>query len=164
MNHPTNNHQMSQIKLSNEIRDLIVKEIGTLLKQQVSLKQTLREQDSQNQAANEELFLELLEVVDALEFLMEYMANNPDPSPQFIQRLPKSVGSVHKKLLNILGKRQVTPIELEGNQLDFELCKVVDREIKPDQPPQTITKVVRQGFRVKDKVLRPIEVITSKLE
>ncbi|MFM6191463.1 nucleotide exchange factor GrpE [Planktothrix sp.] len=32
------------------------------------------------------------------------------------------------------------------------------------QPPQTITKVVRQGFRVKDKVLRPIEVITSKLE
>ncbi|WP_242048911.1 nucleotide exchange factor GrpE [Planktothrix sp. FACHB-1365] len=30
--------------------------------------------------------------------------------------------------------------------------------------PQPITKVVRQGFRVNDKVLRPIEVITSKLE
>jgi molecular chaperone GrpE len=95
---------------------------------------------------------------------MEYMANNPDPSPQFIQRLPKSVGNVQKKLLNILGKRQVTPIELEGNQPDFEVCKVVDREIKPDLSPQTITKVVRQGFRVNDKVLRPIEVITSKLE
>ncbi|OIP69357.1 MAG: nucleotide exchange factor GrpE [Oscillatoriales cyanobacterium CG2_30_40_61] len=164
MNHPTSNHQMSQIKLSSEIRDRIVNEIGTLLKQQVSLKQTLREQNSQNQAANEELFLELLEVVDALDFLMEYMANNPDPSPQFIQRLPKSVGSIQKKLLNILGKRQVTPIELEGNQLDFEVCKVVDREVRPDQSPQTITKVVRQGFRVNDKVLRPIEVITSKLE
>ena len=159
MNHPTENHL-----ISSEILDRIVNKIGTLLKQEVSLKQTLREQDSQNQAANEELFLELLEVVDALDFLMEYMANNPDPSPQFIQRLPKSVGNVQKKLLNILGKRQVTPIELEGNQPDFEVCKVVDREIKPDLSPQTITKVVRQGFRVNDKVLRPIEVITSKLE
>ena len=159
MNHPTENHL-----ISSEILDRIVNKIGTLLKQEVSLKQTLREQDSENQAANEELFLELLEVVDALDFLMEYMANNPDPSPQFIQRLPKSVGNVQKKLLNILGKRQVTPIELEGNQPDFEVCKVVDREIKPDLSPQTITKVVRQGFRVNDKVLRPIEVITSKLE
>ncbi|CAC5343741.1 MULTISPECIES: nucleotide exchange factor GrpE [Planktothrix] len=159
MNHPTENHL-----ISSEILDRILNKIGTLLRQEVSLKQTLREQDSENQAANEELFLELLEVVDALDFLMEYMANNPDPSPQFIQRLPKSVGNVQKKLLNILGKRQVTPIELEGNQPDFEVCKVVDREIKPDLSPQTITKVVRQGFRVNDKVLRPIEVITSKLE
>jgi Molecular chaperone GrpE (heat shock protein) len=95
---------MSQIKLSSEILDRILNKIGTLLRQEVSLKQTLREQDSQNQSANEELFLELLEVVDALDFLMEYMANNPDPSPQFIQRLPKSVGSIQKKLLNILGK------------------------------------------------------------
>lgn len=159
MNHPTENHL-----ISSEILDRILNKIGTLLRQEVSLKQTLREQDSENQAANEELFLELLEVVDALDFLMEYMANNPDPSPQFIQRLPKSVGNVQKKLLNILGKRQVTLIELEGNQPDFEVCKVVDREIKPDLSPQTITKVVRQGFRVNDKVLRPIEVITSKLE
>ncbi|WP_228041649.1 nucleotide exchange factor GrpE [Planktothrix mougeotii] len=164
MNHPTSNHQMSQVKLGSEIRDRIVNEIGTLLKQQVSLKQTLREQDSQNQSANEELFLELLEVVDALDFLMEYMVNNPDLSPQFIQRLPKSVGSIQKKLLNILGKREVKSIELEGNQLDFEVCKVVDREVRPDQSPQTITKVVRQGFRVNNKLLRPIEVITSKLE
>ncbi|MBE9144443.1 nucleotide exchange factor GrpE [Planktothrix mougeotii LEGE 06226] len=155
---------MSQVKLGSEIRDRIVNEIGTLLKQQVSLKQTLREQDSQNQSANEELFLELLEVVDALDFLMEYMVNNPDLSPQFIQRLPKSVGSIQKKLLNILGKREVKSIELEGNQLDFEVCKVVDREVRPDQSPQTITKVVRQGFRVNNKLLRPIEVITSKLE
>lgn len=39
---------------------------------------------------------------------------------------------------------------------------MVGREKGEDLEEQTITKVVRQGFRVEDKVLRPIEVITSK--
>ena len=159
MNHPTNNHQMSQIKLSNEIRDLIVKEIGTLLKQQVSLKQTLREQDSQNQAANEELFLELLEIVDALDFLMEYMANNPDPSPQFIQRLPKSVGSVQNNQLSNPNPYDV--LEVSPGASNAEITKAFTlamkkRSYSPDIIAKARKTLMNQEERILADYFRPI--------
>jgi molecular chaperone GrpE len=41
---------------------------------------------------------------------------------------------------------------------------VVDREIRTDVADRTMTKVVRTGFYLGEKILRPTEVITSKLE
>lgn len=150
--------------LSQELRDLLVQKIGTMEQQKVSLEQSLREQQTQAVAATEDLFLELLAVGDALEALLEYLADNPNPSPEFLQRLPRSMGAVHRKFLSVLAKRQVLPIELEGTQPDFNLCRVVDREVRADLPEQTITKILRCGFRLSDKILRPTEVITSKSE
>jgi len=58
----------------------------------------------------------------------------------------------------------VLKIELSADQPDFTICQVVEREIRPDLAEQTITKIVRQGFTIEDKLLRPMEVITSKQE
>lgn len=148
--------------LSSELRDLLVQQISSFQKQNVLLEQSRREEQTQSVASLEDLFLEILEVGDALEGLMTYLENNPNPSPEFIQRLPKSIAAVHRKFLSVLGKHQVIPIEIEDTQPDFNLCRVVDREVRTDVPDQTITKIVRQGFRLGDKVLRPTEVITSK--
>lgn len=150
--------------LTQDLRDLLVQEISALKKQNVVLEQSAREQQTVAAAVNEDLFLELLEVGDALEALLDYLANNPSPSVEFTQRLPKSLGAVQRKFLNILKKRQVTSIDIEGTQPDFNLCHVVDREIRTDVADQTITKVVRKGFYLGEKILRPMEVITSKLE
>lgn len=150
--------------LTQELRDLLMQEIGTLKKQNVSLQQSLREQQTGAAAATEDLILEILEVGDALEALLDYLANNPNPSPEFLGRLPKSLGAVHRKFLSVLKKRQVVPIVLEGTQPDFNLCRVVDREVRTDLADQTITKIVRQGFHLGEKMLRPTEVITSKPE
>ena len=147
-----------------ELRDLLLQEIGTLKKQDVLLQQSLREQETQAAAATEALFLELLQVGDALEAILNYLENNPNPSPEFLQRLPRSLEAVHCKFLDVLGKRQVCPIELEGTQPDFDLCRVVDREVRADLPDQTITKILGRGFRLGEKILRPTEVITSKPE
>ncbi|MBD2251432.1 nucleotide exchange factor GrpE [Nostoc parmelioides] len=145
-------------------RDWLIQEFSSLQKQNTSLQQSLREQQTQTTANTEDLFLELLEVTDALEALLNYLENNPDPSPEFFQRLPKSVGAVHRKFLSVLSKRQVLPIELQSDQPDFNFCRVVDREIRDDVEDQTITKIVRQGFLIGEKVLRPTEIITSKSE
>ncbi len=101
--------------LNQEVRDRLQQELGTLYKERISLQQSLREQQTQATAANEDLFLELLEVGDALELLLDYLANNPNPSPEFLQRLPKSLGAVHRKFLSVMKKRQVIPIELKGD-------------------------------------------------
>ncbi|MEH2312979.1 MAG: nucleotide exchange factor GrpE [Nostoc sp.] len=155
---------MSNSIISQEQIDLTIEQFGNLQKENVSQQQSLREQQTQTAADTEDLFLELLEIRDALEALLDYLKNNGDSNPEFIQRLPKSVGAVNRKFLSLLKKRQVLPIELQTTQPDFNLCRVVDREVRNDIADQTITKIVRQGFSLKDKILRPTEVITSKLE
>lgn len=148
--------------LNLEERDRILEELKNLCKEKVLLQQSVREQQTQAASATEDLCLELLEVGDALEALLDYLTNNPNPSAEFLQRLPRSMGAVHRKFLSVLAKRQVLPIELVGTQPDFDLCRVVDREVRADLPDQTINKVLRQGFHLGNKVLRPTEVITSK--
>ncbi|MFN4955893.1 MAG: nucleotide exchange factor GrpE [Aphanizomenon sp.] len=149
--------------ISSELRELLVQKLGVLQKDNVILQQSLREQHNQTTAQTKDLFLDLLEVADALEALLDYLENNPNPSPEFIECLPKSIGAVNRKFLSILGKRQLLPIELrEGTEPDFNLCRVIDREERIDLPDQTITKIVRRGFHWGEKVLRPTEVITAK--
>lgn len=155
---------MSNSIISQEQLDLTIEQFGNLQKENVSRQQSLREQQTQTAADTEDLFLELLEIGDALEALLDYLKNNGDPNPEFLQRLPQSVGAVNRKFLSLLKKRQVLPIELQTTQPDFNLCRVVDREVRNDMADQTITKIVRRGFSLKDKILRPTEVITSKLE
>ncbi|ULP73576.1 nucleotide exchange factor GrpE [Nodularia sphaerocarpa] len=153
----------SHLLLTLEQRNQLEQELKNLKKENVELQQALREKTAQATAKNEDLFLELLEVVDALETLLGYLEKNPDPQPGFFQRLPKSLGAVHRKFLSVLGKRQVLPIELqEGMEPDFKLCRVVDREVRNDWREQRITKIIRRGFRLEEKILRSTEVITSK--
>lgn len=150
--------------LTQEYREQLIEKIGNLEKENMLLNQSLREQETKSVASSEDLFLELLEVGDALETLLEYLTNNSELTPEICQRLPRNIGAIHRKLLNVLKKRQISPIKLEETQPDFNLCRVVDREIRTDVPEQTITKIVRREFRNRETILRPAEVITSKLE
>ncbi|MBZ8180427.1 nucleotide exchange factor GrpE [Oscillatoria salina] len=150
--------------LSSSQRDEILQELGNLLKDKVSLQQTLQQEQEQTTAANEELFLELLDLFDTLEFLLDYLTENPEPNAQFLKRLPKTIEVVKKKLLLILERREVRAIDFQENKPDFTLCRVVDCEINNEIEEDMITKIVRKGFSLGDKILRPVEVITSKKE
>jgi molecular chaperone GrpE len=152
---------MTKFQLSATAKAQIEQELGTALKEVELLKQSLRQQQQENLAAQEQIFLELLEVFDALESPIAYLQANPEIAPQFIKRLPKSLGNIQQKLATVLAKRQVMRIELQDDRPDFTCCQVVDRENRPDLAEQTITQIVRQGFRLGDRILRPVEIITS---
>jgi molecular chaperone GrpE len=151
----------NKFELSAIAKARIEQELGTALKEVGLLKQSLRQQQQYALAEQEQIFLELLEVFDALESPIAYLQANPEIAPQFIKRLPKSLGNIQQKLSIVLAKRQVTRIELQDNRPDFTCCQVVDREDRPDLAEQTITQIVRQGFRQGDRILRPVEIITS---
>lgn len=144
-----------------EQRDLLLQDFKQLLKEKVSLQQALREQKEISESANEELFLELLEVIDALDFLLNYLGTSAEMIPPSWKSLPKSVNSVQKKLLSILERRQVIPIDFQESKPDFSLCRVVEREIRDDLEEQTIIKIIRRGFRLGHKLLRPVEAIIA---
>ena len=151
-------------KLNKEQKQQLEAELRNLYRQEFALRQTISKQQEERDGANEELFLEILEVFDALEFLINYLAENPEPPPQFTKRLPKSLNNIQDKLLSILARRQVELIDFQENKPDFSCTQVIDSETRNDLPAQTITKIIRRGFRLQDKILRPLEVIVAKPE
>ena len=138
-----------------------IEEVGSLLKQRLSLQQSLATQVATDTANNEQLFLELLEIFDTLESLCDYLQNNPQLTARTIERLPKSLKTIQTKLLSTLARRQVERIEIT-NPSDLHQCQIVDAQIDAEVEIATISKVVRQGFTIGERLLRPVEVIVSK--
>lgn len=156
----TNNPQSFQI--TREQRNQVLQELCQLLKERVNLQQKLRQQQEQVSITNESLFLELLELFDALEFPINYITNHSEPDQRAWAQLRKSLESVQRKFYTVLSKHQVHPIEIQGSELDFTECQVVERVDSDDSELGAIVEVVRKGFYSGDKVLRPAEVIVSK--
>ncbi|KKI98053.1 nucleotide exchange factor GrpE [Prochlorothrix hollandica] len=140
----------------------LISELSHLLKEHFSLKQENSKQQQQFKSSSEELYLELLEVMDTVESLLNYVTESPEISPQFLKRLPRSISGIQQKLLDVLQRRQVCSITPKSIIADFQMCRVIDYEIREDLEENTILKTVRPGFSIEEKILRPVEVIVSK--
>jgi molecular chaperone GrpE len=136
--------------------------VGLLLKEKLSLQQSLINQLAENTANNEQLYLELLEIFDALESLIDYFKNNPQLTERTIARLPKSLSTIQSKLLSTLAKQQVELINTIDTYPDWSLYQIIDTQIDPSLTAPVVRKVVRQGFKKETKILRPVEVIVDK--
>lgn len=154
-----NNAESSFFQVNSELRQKLITVLGSLEKEKLSLQQSLRKQKSQQIADQEELFLELLDIFDALDSLLGYMKENPDLPPRFVKRLPRSISIIQNKLLGVLGRRDIQVLDFDITAPNFEICRVVEREDRRRDPNVEEIKIVRQGFRAAEKILRPVEVI-----
>jgi molecular chaperone GrpE len=148
--------------ISQEQQQQTIKQIGLLLKEKVSLQQSLVNQDTKNTADNEQLFLELLEIFDALESLINFFETHQELNGRAIKRLPKSLDTIQSKLLATLAKKQVKKIEVTSIESNIDLYQVVETQINPEVQIPRITKVIRQGFQIGEQLLRPVEVIIDR--
>ena len=148
--------------ITTEQREQAIAQIGTLLKERLSLQQSLANQSANNTSSNEQLFLELLEIFDTLESLIDYFNNNTQPTERAIDRLPKTLSTIQSKLLATLARQQVQIVEINDTDPQWQLYQVVDTQIDPTATTQKVSKVVRQGFTINNRLLRPVEVIVSR--
>ena len=138
-----------------------IDQIGCLLKERLSLQQSLADRAATHTASNEQLFLEILEIFDTLESLIDYLQNNPQLTDKAIERIPKSLNTIQSKLLATLARRQVERVEIT-DPTDLQFCQIVDTQIDAAVTAPIISKVVRQGFTIDERLLRPVEVIVQK--
>jgi molecular chaperone GrpE len=144
-------------------RDLLVKAIGNFQKENAQLKQNNRAESNETEAKNAAFFLELLEIVDTLDNLVTSLQNNSEALPESYQRLPRAISFVQRKLLSTLQKRDVNAIAIpENTPVDTSLCRIIDSEIRDDLPERSPIRILKQGYKHGDKVLRPAEAIVSK--
>ncbi len=167
---PRNQQSQSEyLAISKEQQQTTIAHIGLLLKDKRSLQQSLANQLADNNANNEQLFLELLEIFDALESLTDYLtadrrtteskiAASSDPTV----RITRSLAAIQSKFLTTLARRQVRAIDLSQTQPEWQLCQIVDTQTNPAVTAPVVTKVVRQGFKIGDRLLRPVEVLVEQ--
>jgi molecular chaperone GrpE (heat shock protein) len=146
-------------QITSEQKALLAARIQHLMQAQSALQDKLQQQQAAAEAANTEMFLELLGVVDALEHLCKYLGENPDPPANFHKRLPKTLQSILYKLEQALAQQGVQEISIPLNEpADFRLCKAIDQVPAANLPPNTVTTVSRRGFYQQERILRPAEV------
>jgi len=116
-----------------------------------------REREELVKRGNEELILKLLNVVDDLERAVE-----ASKSPSDKEVLASGVEMVLKQFQATLAEEGLSQIEAVGRPLDPELHEVVTT-VETDQCPENIiVRVLRKGYSLNGRVIRPSMVEVAK--
>lgn len=120
-------------------------------------KRAEEERREHEQQANERLILKLLPVLDEFELAIGHARESGADRPWL-----EGVKLIHRKVSSILESEGVVPIEALGKQFDpFEHEAVVYQETK-EEPEGKVMAVLRGGYKVHGKVLRPAQVAVAK--
>lgn len=124
----------------------------------------LREQaDAQHQAATrlgdeaEGMASKAVEIIDTLDDLALLAREGDD------LRWLQNVERLQDKVLRVLEGMGITPIPAAGEAFDPEVHEALDTvERGPEQQPYEVVSVLQRGFRFRGRVLRPVQVITTR--
>ncbi len=110
------------------------------------------------QNANEELILELLPVVDDFE---RFLAHANDEN-QNVESLKEGVRLIYKKLMQILEKQGLKPIESIGHEFDAEKHQALMQVETDKYESGYIVDEHLKGYTLNDKVIRHAQVLVAK--
>ena len=114
-------------------------------------KRSDREVERRVADARDRLLLDWLEVVDDV-----------DRALSFGSLADAGLRPVQKQMHAVLARHGVERVEAEGATFDPELHEAVGVRDTDEAARSTVVDVVRAGYRVGDRVLRPARVIVSK--
>jgi molecular chaperone GrpE len=120
-------------------------------------KRTLREQTARAASASQALVTRLLPVLDNFELAVSAAEQSRD-----FDRMLKGVEMVFGELREVLQAEGLVRIEAEGKPFDPERHEAVIAVEQEDTEPGTVVDIVRTGYELRGKVLRPAMVKVAK--
>jgi molecular chaperone GrpE len=120
-------------------------------------KRTLREQTARAAAASQALVAKLLPVLDNFELAVSSAEQSRD-----FDRMLKGVEMVFGELREVLQGEGLVKIEAEGKPFDPERHEAVVAVEQEGVEPGTVVDIVRNGYELRGKVLRPAMVKVAK--
>jgi molecular chaperone GrpE len=118
-------------------------------------KRTAKEKEDFYKYAAASLCEALLPVLD--NFQLALAAKEQDPS-----KVAEGVAMIFRQLQEVLQKEGLTPVAAVGEQFDPNLHEAIMQEITDQYDENTVTAELRQGYYLKDKLLRPALVKVAK--
>ena len=120
-------------------------------------KRTLREQTARAASASQALVTRLLPVLDNFELAVSAAEQSRD-----FDRMLKGVEMVFGELREVLEGEGLVKIEAEGKPFDPERHEAVIAVEQEDTEPGMVVDIVRAGYELRGKVLRPAMVKVAK--
>ena len=123
-------------------------------------KRTEKEKAEAMMLAKSSVLIEFLPILDACERALKSFSEAQNASvglPQYRE----GVELLYKQVLDTMSRIGVVPMETEGKTFDPHLHEALSREETPDFKENTIVKEFRRGYLIKDKLLRPAQVIVA---
>jgi len=121
-------------------------------------KRSAREKEDAVKYANASLLERLIPIIDNFELgLAAAGAGSAANSP-----ILAGMSMVARQLTDFLAEAGVTPIDATGQTFDPNLHEAIAQEHDPRVPEGKVIRQVRKGFKLKDRLLRPANVIVSK--
>ena len=120
-------------------------------------KRTLREQTARTASASQALVARLLPVLDNFELAVSAAEQSRD-----FDRMLKGVEMVLGALREVLEGEGLVKIEAEGKPFDPERHEAVIAVEQEDTEPGMVVDIVRAGYELRGKVLRPAMVKVAK--
>ncbi|HEV3462548.1 MAG TPA: nucleotide exchange factor GrpE [Actinomycetota bacterium] len=120
-------------------------------------KRTLREQTARAASASQALVARLLPVLDNFELAVSSAEQSRD-----FDRMLKGVEMVFGELREVLESEGLVRIEAEGKPFDPERHEAVIAVEDENTEPGTVVDIVRAGYELRGKVLRPAMVKVAK--
>ena len=118
-------------------------------------KRAAREKEEAIKYANSSLLERLVAIVDNFELGLEAAKGEGEQSPIY-----SGMTLVLKQLNDFLTENGLQPIEADGKKFDPNLHEAIAHQ-PSDLPEGTIIRQTRRGYRFKDRLLRPSQVVVS---
>jgi molecular chaperone GrpE (heat shock protein) len=126
----------------------------------ITLSRELEARDELFQQRDDGLFLELVSVLDSFENVFNNLQDKEKTFDKSTKRAMKSFRSIYRKLWRVMDESGVERLEFPHGKAEIGLCKVIETVPMADSEEGAIISVVRNGYRRRDRILRPAEVIT----
>lgn len=114
-------------------------------------KRMARDQEAQEIEIRGRVIKRYLEIVDDLELAFK---NQPESAADWGQ----GIELIYRKLLSFLDAEGVTRVDPLGQPFDANLHEAVAQEPNPDYASGTVSEVLRTGYTLGERVLRPAVV------
>ena len=119
-------------------------------------KRSAREKEDAVKYANSSLLERLIPIIDSFELGLAH-AGSLENSP-----IVAGMSMVGRQFNDFLAEFGVTPIDATGQTFDPNIHEAIAHEHNPQIPEGKVIRQVRKGFKLKDRLLRPANVIVSR--
>ena len=122
-------------------------------------KRARREMESSINLARADVLKQLLEVLDNFERALDaFDQAEAAPGETYV----KGVRLIQDQFLKVLRDNEVVKIEAVGEPFDPNLHEAVSQLETDEVPSQHVARVVKEGYRLNDMVLRPAMVVVAQ--
>ncbi|HEY9162963.1 MAG TPA: nucleotide exchange factor GrpE [Magnetovibrio sp.] len=147
--------------LAAEVQDLKDKLLRAMADAENTRRIAAREKADAAKYAVTNFARDILRVADNLGFAMMSVSQEARQADKNLDNLYVGIDMTMKELLSVFEGNGIKPVPAEGQPFDHNIHEAVQQVENPDVAAGTVMQVLRRGFTLQDRLLRPAQVIVS---